>query len=101
MLRLLLILIFALSAPAMPAGACEGAAPLAMLGHHMPQHHGGGEHKAPPAQHLCVGCVPIGDVDAARLTPPVPFTAPDPVARIARLKLRPLEAPTPPPPRIA
>lgn len=100
MLRLLLILILAFSAPAVPAGACDGAAPKAMPGHHIPMQNGG-DDKAPPAQHFCVGCVPIGDIGAARLTPPVPFTAPDPVVRIARLKLRPLEAPTPPPPRIA
>jgi hypothetical protein len=107
LLRLILVLILAFGAPAMPASACDGAAPMATGAHSMPgmdrdRDHRDRNHKVPMAgQHFCVGCVPITHWGAARLLPPILLLEPSPVARIARLPLMPGEAPTPPPPRIA
>lgn len=102
MLRLILVLILALAAPIMPASACDSAQPIATTGHAMPDMNRDRDHKAPmPAQHLCVGCVPMGDWGIARLRPRIVLPGPAPVTRIARLPLLPGEAPTPPPPRIA
>lgn len=98
LLRLILVLMLAFGAPAMPAAAHEGMQPMAMAGHQMP----GPKHKAPiPQQHLCVGCVPIGDWNAVRVQPPVPLPAPAPISRIAALSVLSGDAPIPPPPRIA
>ena len=98
LLRLILFIMLAFGAPAMPAGAHDGMQPMAMAGHHMP----GPEHKVPmPQQHLCVGCVPIGDWNAVRVRPPVSLPAPAPLSRIAVLTILPNKAPIPPPPRIA
>ena len=99
LLRLILVLMLAFGAPAMPAAAHESMQPMAMemAGHQMP----GPEHKAPiPQQHLCVGCVPIGDWNAVRVQPPVSLPIPAPLSRIAALSMLPGEAPIPPPPRI-
>lgn len=106
LLRLILVLILAFGAPAMPAAACDGAAPMATGEHSMPGMDRGADrdrdHKVPMAgQHFCVGCVPLSDWGAARLLPPILLPEPSPVARIAGLPLMPGEAPTPPPPRIA
>ena len=96
LLRLILALMLALGAPAMPAAAHEGMAPMAMAGHRMPDP----QPKAPMAQqHLCIGCVPMGDWYAVRVRPPVSLPAPAPISRIAALRMMPGEAPIPPPPR--
>jgi len=96
LLRLILVIILAFGAPAMPAAAHEGMRPMAMVGHRMPDP----EHKAPmPQQHLCIGCVPMGDWYAVRVRPPVSLPAPEPISRIAALRMMPGEAPIPPPPR--
>ncbi len=96
--RLLFLLILVMASPLPPAAAHDGMPPAAMAGHAMP----GSEHKVPmPADHICVGCAPIGDWQASRVTPPVPLASPAPVARIIVLPLLPGEAPLPPPPRIA
>jgi hypothetical protein len=98
LLRLILVIMLAFGAPAMPAAAHEGMQPMAMAGHQMP----GPEHKAPvPQQHFCIGCVPIGDWNAVRVRPPVSLPAPAPISRIAALSVLPGDAPIPPPPRIA
>jgi len=98
LLRLILFVMLAFGAPAMPAAAHDGMQPMAMAGHSMP----GPEHKTPmPQQHLCVGCVPIGDWNAVRVRPPVAIPAPAPLSRIAALTVLPERAPIPPPPRIA
>ncbi|MDO7842556.1 hypothetical protein [Sphingomonas immobilis] len=98
MLRLLLILLIAFATPAMPAAACESTPPVAM--HHampgMPHH---GERKAPPAEHLCVGCVPVADLDATPLDRRFLLPAPAPLSRIAALPPVAAEGPVPPPPR--
>jgi hypothetical protein len=101
LLRLILALMLALGAPAMPAAAHEGMAhegmaPMAMAGHRMPDP----QPKAPMAQqHLCIGCVPMGDWYAVRVRPPVSLPAPEPISRIVTLRMMPGEAPIPPPPR--
>jgi hypothetical protein len=96
LLRLILALMLALGAPAMPAAAHEGMEPMAMAGHRMPDP----QPKAPMAQqHLCIGCVPMGDWDAVRVRPPVVLPAPEPISRIVALRMMPGEAPIPPPPR--
>jgi hypothetical protein len=96
LLRLILALMLALGAPAMPAAGHEGMAPMAMAGHQMP----GADHKAPmPEQHFCIGCVPMGDWYAVRVRPPVSLPAPEPISRIVALRMMPGEAPIPPPPR--
>jgi hypothetical protein len=98
LLRLVLALVLALSGTVMPAAAHDGAQPMAMAAHGMDHR----DHKAPmPMQHLCLGCVPMGDWNTARVTPPLLPPAPMPIAVIAALPLLPGEAPTPPPPRIA
>jgi len=94
--RLILFVMLAFGAPAMPAGAHDGMQPMAMAGHPMP----GPEHKAPMSQHLCVGCIPIGDWNAVRVRPPVSLPAPAPLSRIAALTVLPDKGPIPPPPRI-
>lgn len=102
LLRLILVLVLALAAPATPAGACDTAPPMAIAGHQMLGMDHSMDHRAPmPAQHLCIGCVPLGDRDGARVAPPLVLAAPAPVAVISTLRLLPAEAPTPPPPRIA
>jgi hypothetical protein len=50
-------------------------------------------------QHLCIGCVPMGDWYAVRVRPPVSLPAPEPISRIMALRMMPGEAPIPPPPR--
>lgn len=96
LLRLILALMLALGAPGMPAAAHEGMEPMAMAGHRMP----GQQPKAPMAQqHLCIGCVPMGDWYAVRVRPPVSLPAPEPISRIMALRMMPGEAPIPPPPR--
>ena len=106
LLRLILVLILALAAPVAPASACDSAQPMAMNGHAMPgmdrDMDRDMDHRAPmPAQHLCVGCVPMGDWDVVRVQPRILLPEPAPVGRIVGLPLLPGEAPTPPPPRIA
>ena len=106
LLRLILVLILAFGAPAMPASACDGATPMATGAHSMPGMDRGadrdGDHKVPMAgQHFCVGCVPMSDWGAARLLRRLVLPELSPVARIAPLPLLSGEAPTPPPPRIA
>jgi hypothetical protein len=102
LLRLILVLVLALAAPVLPAGAHDGEQPMAMSGHRMPGMDHNTHHKAPmPAQHVCVGCVPMGDWGAARVQPPIKLPESAPIGRIARLPLLPGEAPAPPPPRIA
>ena len=96
LLRLILALMLALDAPAMPAAAHEGMEPMAMAGHRMPDP----QPKVPmPQQHLCIGCVPMGDWYAVRVRPPVLLPAPEPISRIVALRMMPGEAPIPPPPR--
>lgn len=99
LLRLILALMLAFGAPAMPAAAhegMEGMEPMAMAGHRMPDP----QPKAPMVQqHLCIGCVPMGDWYAARVRPPVSLPAPEPISRIMALRMMPGEAPIPPPPR--
>ncbi len=100
LLRLILALMLALGAPAMPAAAHEGMAPMAMAGHRMP----GADHKTPPRapmpeEHLCLGCVPMGEWYAVRVRPPVALPAPEPISRIVALRMMPDKAPIPPPPR--
>lgn len=111
-LRLLLILMLAFASVPMPAAAHDAAmmmpahdmaGPIA-AGHTMAGMQHGSDRPIPvPAssQHLCTGCVPMTDWNAARIEPPLALPAPPPVARIAVLPLLPNEAPTPPPPRIA
>ena len=103
LLRLILVLMLALTTPAAHASAGDGATPTAMSGHAMPgMDHSGMDHKMPMAgQHFCVGCVPMNDWGATRVQPRILLPEPAPVARIAGLPLVPGEAPTPPPPRIA
>ena len=101
LLRLILVLMLALTGTAMPAAAHQGAQPIATAGHAMPgmDHR---DHKTPtPMQHLCLGCVPMAGWDAARVNPPLILPAPAPIAVIVALPLLPGEAPAPPPPRIA
>ena len=101
LLRLILALVLALTGTAMPAAAHDDARPMAMAGHAMPgmDHR---DHKTPTRmQHLCLGCVPMGDWNTTRVTPPLVPPALTPIAVIAALPLLPGEAPTPPPPRIA
>jgi hypothetical protein len=96
LLRLILALMLAFGAPAMPAAAHVGMGPMAMAGHRMPDP----QPKAPMTrQHLCIGCVPMGDWYAVRVRPPVSLPAPEPISRIVALRMMPGEAPIPPPPR--
>ncbi|WP_066810993.1 hypothetical protein [Sphingomonas asaccharolytica] len=96
LLRLILALMLALGGPAMPAAGHEGMEPMALAGHRMPDP----QPKAPMAQqHLCIGCVPIGDWYAVRVRPPVSLPAPEPISRIVALRMMPGKAPIPPPPR--
>ena len=96
LLRLILALMLALGAPAMPAAAHEWMEPMAMAGHRMPDP----QPKAPMAQqHFCIGCVPMGDWHAVRVRPPVSLPAPEPISRIVVLRMMPGKAPIPPPPR--
>jgi len=96
LLRLILALMLAFGAPAMPAAAHEGMEPMAMAGHRMPDP----QPKAPMVQqHFCIGCVPMGDWYAVRVRPPVSLPAPEPISRIMALRIMPGEAPIPPPPR--
>ena len=98
MLRILLALVLALAAPAMPAGAHESGMPMALPGHAM----NGMKHDGPmPSEHVCVGCIAVADLQAERIAPPPARRTPVPIVRIAALPLLPGEAPTPPPPRIA
>jgi len=99
LLRLILALMLAFGAPAMPAAAhdgMEGPEPMAMAGHRTPDP----QPKVPMVQqHLCIGCVPMGDWYAVRVRPPVSLPAPEPISRIIALRMMPGEAPIPPPPR--
>lgn len=103
LLRLILVLAFALITPLAPASACHAAPATARSGHAMPgMDRPASDRKAPMAgQHFCVGCVPMNDWGATRVQPRIRHPEPAPVARIAELPLVPGEAPTPPPPRIA
>ena len=101
LLRLILVLMLAFGAPVVPAAAHQGMEPMAMAGHQMPGGDHGRDRKAPMPEHFCVGCVPAGDWDAARVRPPIVLPALPPIARIASLLLLPGEAPAPPPPRMA
>jgi len=101
LLRLILVLMLALGAPAMPAAAHDGMQPTAMGEHHMSGMDHRGDQTPMPEQHLCIGCVPVGNWGAARVSPPILLPAPAPVAHVATLRVLPGQAPTPPPPRIA
>ena len=96
LVRLLLVLLLALGAPA-PAMAGDCAAP-AMPHHTMPDMPSEAPSKAMPA-HLCVGCVPLGDWLRAPVAAPAPAPALPPVATIARLDLIAAGPPALPPPR--
>jgi hypothetical protein len=98
LLRLLLVLLLAFAAPAMPMASCHDGPAMAMTRHEI----GGARHRQPvQAEHLCVGCTAVADWNAARIAPPIMLPAPMPVATIAPLMLLPGEAPAPPPPRMA
>jgi hypothetical protein len=97
LLRLILVLMLAIGAPAMPAMGHDGMQPMAMAGHEMPDR----QHKAPMPQHFCIGCVPMGDWNAIRVWPPMALPAPAPLSRIAALVVLPNRPPIPPPPRNA
>ena len=100
MLRLILVLLLALTSAPMPAGAHDGMPMPAS--HAMAGMKHDTDRPAPMSpQHFCVGCVPMADWDAARIVPPILPPAPLPVARIVALPLLPGEAPVPPPPRNA
>lgn len=98
LLRLLLVVILAVIAPAAPAAACHDRAPVAMM--HGPADHHSRDLPA-QAEHLCVGCTAVADWNGARVAPPLALPAPKPSACIAILLLLPAQAPTPPPPRMA
>ena len=98
LLRLVLVVMLAFAAPAMPAAACHDPPAMAMTQHGMD----GARHRQPVlAEHLCIGCTTMADWNGARIVPPIMIPAPPPVAAIARLPLLPGEAPVPPPPRMA
>lgn len=96
LLRLLLVMMLAFAAPAMPVAACHEAPAMAMTQHEMD----GTRHRSPAqAEHLCVGCTAMADWNAMRITPPILLPAPMPVASTAAPTLLPAEAPAPPPPK--
>lgn len=98
LLRLLLVMMLAFAAPAMPVAACHDAPARAAT--HLEASH---TRRQQPmeTEHLCVGCAAVADWKGTRVTPPIMPPAVIPAVKIAALSLLPGEAPTPPPPRMA
>lgn len=91
---LVALLLAAFAVPVAATPACHDGAPMAAMHHAAPATPD--EHGQPV--HACIGCIPPGDWNAARLATPVPPARIETVGRIARLDLlAPLPPATPPP----
>ena len=102
--RLLLAIMFALTAIPAPSAACHMPGDGAMVAmHHVPDHPAKAPAKAPEKAmptHACIGCIPPGDWLGARIAVPPIMRAPADAPTIARLDLGRSAPPALPPPRI-
>lgn len=96
--RLLLVLMLvlgALPATAMPAG-CHGEAAMTMPMDHAPRH----DHQPALTDHGCIGCAALPDWLAERVAVPPLVAATDPKPTTASFAIRAAGPPTLRPPRI-